>query len=220
MDDILYHVNHHISLHGFLNRFTGYYRIFISIRRWTSNRYFDIITLCGRLRSWSAILIANLGDSTDWKEYSLYRHSCFILYFTSPNCFSQQLCRSRKSPLPSLGTRKLTLQCILRFLAGFIGSPPLATGGASLQDVFHPTKLPYAMGLYGLAAASGPALAPVISGYAVVANGWRWAFWIMLWLSGFSLALLAFTMPEVSSPPPAVRQDSFFDPRDILVGRR
>jgi DHA1 family multidrug resistance protein-like MFS transporter len=54
------------------------------------------------------------------------------------------------------------------------------------------------MGLYGLAAASGPALAPVISGYAVVANGWRWAFWIMLWLSGFSLALLAFTMPEVS----------------------
>jgi len=57
------------------------------------------------------------------------------------------------------------------------------------------------MGLYGLAAASGPALAPVISGYAVVANGWRWAFWIMLWLSGFSLALLAFTMPEVSPIP-------------------
>lgn len=95
---------------------------------------------------------------------------------------------------------KANSQCILRFLAGFIGSPPLATGGASLQDVFHPRKLPYAMGLYGLAAASGPALAPVISGYAVVANGWRWAFWIMLWLSGFSLALLAFTMPEVSFP--------------------
>ena len=53
------------------------------------------------------------------------------------------------------------------------------------------------MGLYGLAAASGPALAPVVSGYAVVANGWRWAFWIMLWLSGSSLLLLGFTMPEV-----------------------
>jgi DHA1 family multidrug resistance protein-like MFS transporter len=60
------------------------------------------------------------------------------------------------------------------------------------------------MGLYGLAAASGPALAPVISGYAVVANGWRWAFWIMLWLSGFSLALLAFTMPEVRPMPPGI----------------
>jgi DHA1 family multidrug resistance protein-like MFS transporter len=91
------------------------------------------------------------------------------------------------------------IQCILRFLAGFVGSPPLATGGASLQDVFHPTKLPYAMGLYGLAAASGPAIAPVVSGYAVVANGWRWAFWEMLWLSGFSLLLLGFTMPEVST---------------------
>jgi DHA1 family multidrug resistance protein-like MFS transporter len=113
-------------------------------------------------------------------------------------------------PLPPYSTRKLTLQCILRFLAGFIGSPPLATGGASLQDVFHPTKLPYAMGLYGLAAASGPALAPVISGYAVVANGWRWAFWIMLWLSGFSLALLAFTMPEVSLPLRLVARPAHF----------
>jgi MFS family permease len=69
------------------------------------------------------------------------------------------------------------------------------------------------MGLYGLAAASGPALAPVISGYAVVANGWRWAFWIMLWLSGFSLALLAFTMPEVSRLHPAARQESSSDSR-------
>lgn len=58
------------------------------------------------------------------------------------------------------------------------------------------------MGLYGLAAASGPAIAPVVSGYAVVYNGWRWAFWIMLWLSGFSLLLLAFTMPEVRSRGP------------------
>ncbi|GFZ49505.1 Caffeine resistance protein 5 [Saitozyma sp. JCM 24511] len=59
---------------------------------------------------------------------------------------------------------------ILRFLAGFIGSPPLATGGASLQDIFSPHKLPYAMGLYGLSAASAPALAPIISGFATSTN--------------------------------------------------
>lgn len=63
---------------------------------------------------------------------------------------------------------------ILRFLAGFVGSPPLATGGASLQDVFSPHKLPYAMGLYGIAAASSPALAPIISGFAVEAEGCTW----------------------------------------------
>jgi len=88
---------------------------------------------------------------------------------------------------------------ILRFLAGFVGSPPLATGGASIQDVFMMHKVPYAMGLYGLAAGTAPALAPIIAGFAVEANGWRWAFWEMLWLSGFSLALLIFTLPETSA---------------------
>ena len=55
------------------------------------------------------------------------------------------------------------------------------------------------MGLYGLAAASGPALAPIVSGFAVESESWRWAFWEMLWLSGFSLILLSFTLPETSS---------------------
>ena len=87
---------------------------------------------------------------------------------------------------------------VLRFLAGFVGSPPLATGGASIQDVFAPHKMPYAMGLYGLSAASAPALAPVVAGFAVEAYGWRWSFWEMLWLSGFTLSLLIFLLPEVS----------------------
>jgi len=88
---------------------------------------------------------------------------------------------------------------ILRFLAGFVGSPPLATGGASIQDVFMPHKVPYAMGLYGLSAGASPALAPIIAGFAVQYKGWRWAFWEMLWLSGFTLVLLIFTLPETSA---------------------
>jgi len=61
------------------------------------------------------------------------------------------------------------------------------------------------MGLYDLACAAGPTLGPIVAGFAVVANGWRWAFWEMLWITGFALALLSFTMPEVSLfslPPP------------------
>lgn len=61
--------------------------------------------------------------------------------------------------------------------------------------------MPYAMGLWGLAAGSAPAIAPVISGFAVEAKGWRWAFYIMLWLSGGSLAILLFFLPEVSLTP-------------------
>jgi len=107
MDYILYHVNHYISLHGFLNRFTGHYRILFSIRRWVRYRHPYSIIVCGRLRSWSAILIANLGDSTDRKEYSLYRHPSSILYPTSPHSSSQQLYRSCKFPLPPYSTSML-----------------------------------------------------------------------------------------------------------------
>jgi len=88
---------------------------------------------------------------------------------------------------------------ILRFIAGFVGSPPLATGGASIQDIFTPHKVPYAMGLWGLAAGSAPAVAPIISAFAVEVKGWRWAFWIMLFLTGGSLAILTFFLPETSS---------------------
>lgn len=45
---------------------------------------------------------------------------------------------------------------ILRFLAGLFGSPPLATGGASVQDVWSPATAPLAMGMWGISAAAGP----------------------------------------------------------------
>ena len=59
------------------------------------------------------------------------------------------------------------------------------------------------MGLYDLACAAGPTLGPIVAGFAVVANGWRWAFWEMLWITGFALALLSFTMPEVCRSSPS-----------------
>ncbi|KAJ9112575.1 hypothetical protein QFC19_000592 [Naganishia cerealis] len=89
--------------------------------------------------------------------------------------------------------------CVLRFLAGFCGSPPLATGGASVSDMYGPKTRPYAMGLWGLSAAAGPALGPVWGSFAVEAKGWRWSFWTMLWLSGASLIVLIFFLPETSS---------------------
>ena len=60
---------------------------------------------------------------------------------------------------------------ILRFLAGFIGSPVLATGGASLGDMFSPKTRPYAIGVWGLAAIQGPVLGPLIGGFAIEAKG-------------------------------------------------
>ncbi|KAJ9123137.1 hypothetical protein QFC22_001330 [Naganishia vaughanmartiniae] len=96
--------------------------------------------------------------------------------------------------------------CVLRFLAGFCGSPPLATGGASVADMYGPKTRPYAMGLWGLSAAAGPALGPVWGSFAVQAKGWRWSFWTMLWLSGASLIILIFFLPETSSMNILVRR--------------
>jgi DHA1 family multidrug resistance protein-like MFS transporter len=89
---------------------------------------------------------------------------------------------------------------VLRFLAGFFGSPCLATGGASLQDMFSIIKLPYVLSIWALAATCGPALGPIISGFSVVAENWRWSLWEMLWLSGPIWILLFLCLPETSSP--------------------
>ncbi len=45
---------------------------------------------------------------------------------------------------------------VLRFLQGFFGSPCLATGGASMQDMYSLIKLPYILCLWAFAATCGP----------------------------------------------------------------
>jgi len=76
------------------------------------------------------------------------------------------------------------------------------------------------MGLYDLACAAGPTLGPIVAGFAVVANGWRWAFWEMLWITGFALALLSFTMPEVGFLSFTLHlSSSFFRYSDSLIPR-
>jgi DHA1 family multidrug resistance protein-like MFS transporter len=87
---------------------------------------------------------------------------------------------------------------VLRFLLGFFGSPCLATGPASLGDMFPLEKLPYAMSFWAFVATSGPAVGPLISGYSVPATNWRWSSWEMLWLSGPVLIGMLLFVPETS----------------------
>lgn len=46
--------------------------------------------------------------------------------------------------------------CAFRFITGFFGSPVLATGGATLSDIWRPAKRAYAMSIWGIAAICGP----------------------------------------------------------------
>ncbi|PWY79529.1 MFS general substrate transporter [Aspergillus sclerotioniger CBS 115572] len=85
---------------------------------------------------------------------------------------------------------------VLRFLQGFFGSPCLATGGASIGDVYSLLKLPYGLTTWAAFATLGPALGPVISGFSVPVEGWRWSLWETVWMSSPILVVMFFFLPE------------------------
>ena len=86
-----------------------------------------------------------------------------------------------------------------RFLTGLFGSPVLATGGASIGDMYAPNKRAYGMSLWGIAAVLGPVLGPLVGGFAAQAKDWRWPIWELMWLSGFCLVFVFFLLPETSA---------------------
>ncbi|KAJ5985335.1 hypothetical protein N7522_012531 [Penicillium canescens] len=88
---------------------------------------------------------------------------------------------------------------VLRFLQGFFGSPCLASGGASIGDLYSLMSLPYAMMAWVSAAYCGPALGPLLSGFAVPVKGWRWSLFESIWASAPILILMFVFLPETSS---------------------
>ncbi|GFG20186.1 caffeine resistance protein 5 [Aspergillus udagawae] len=89
---------------------------------------------------------------------------------------------------------------VLRFLQGFFGSPCLATGGATMQDLYSHLYLPFALSVWVTAAYCGPAFGPLISGFAVEKMGWRWSLWEILWGAGPVFAIMVVFLPETSAP--------------------
>ena len=89
---------------------------------------------------------------------------------------------------------------VLRFLQGFFGSPCLAIGAATMQDMYSLLYLPFALVAWVSAAYCGPALGPLLSGFAVTAKGWRWSLWEILWAAGPTFLLMFMLLPETSTP--------------------
>lgn len=89
---------------------------------------------------------------------------------------------------------------VLRFLQGFFGSPCLASGGASLQDMYSMMAVPYAMVAWVSAAYCGPSLGPLLSGFAVPVKGWRWSLFESIWASSPVLLAMFISLPETSGP--------------------
>lgn len=84
----------------------------------------------------------------------------------------------------------------MRLLSGMAGSPALATGGATLGDVWDGLTLPKAISIWAIGAVAGPVLAPVIAGWAAMNVSWRLPYWLFVAMSGLGLLVTLFMLPE------------------------
>jgi DHA1 family multidrug resistance protein-like MFS transporter len=88
---------------------------------------------------------------------------------------------------------------VTRFLTGFFGSPCLATGGATIQDLYSFTHLPYGFSAWVAANFCAPALGPLLSGFSVPALGWRWSLYEVMLMTAPALIMMWVAFPETSA---------------------
>ncbi|KAK9474971.1 major facilitator superfamily domain-containing protein [Dipodascopsis tothii] len=100
--------------------------------------------------------------------------------------------------VPVALSKNLASLLVLRFITGFFSSPALATGGATIGDIVPLSRVPMGIALWGCAAVCGPSLGPLIGGVFTQVLNWRWAFWFLLMISGSSLVMLTFFLPETN----------------------
>ncbi|KAI0040052.1 MFS general substrate transporter [Auriscalpium vulgare] len=98
--------------------------------------------------------------------------------------------------IPTALSKNIGTLLVLRFIGGFVGSPSLACGPASLQDIYDFDWLAYAIGLWSLTACAAPTMGPIIGSYAAAAKGWTWPIWELSWIAGSAFVVLMFLLPE------------------------
>ncbi|KAM6527691.1 hypothetical protein FALCPG4_008740 [Fusarium falciforme] len=100
--------------------------------------------------------------------------------------------------LPTGYATNMAMLLVFRFLTGFFGGPGLATGGATITDMYPSVEVPYWIGIFGSVGILGPVMVPLIGGFAAQAKGWRWTTWELTWLCAAVLTMISFLMPETS----------------------
>ncbi|CAN8096665.1 unnamed protein product [Discula destructiva] len=89
-----------------------------------------------------------------------------------------------------------------RFLTGTFVSAPLSNAPGVMADLWPPLERGNAMAGFSMMVWAGPALGPIISGFLQLtkgAEGWKWSFYVLLMLSGFTFIFLV-TIPETYAP--------------------
>ncbi|KAJ5573482.1 uncharacterized protein N7459_007909 [Penicillium hispanicum] len=86
-----------------------------------------------------------------------------------------------------------------RFLTGTFVSAPLSNAPGVLADLWDPLQRSNAMAGFSAMVWIGPALGPVVAGFLELKEDWRWSFYVLLWLGGFT-AVIMLTIPETFAP--------------------
>ncbi|KAJ0413513.1 major facilitator superfamily domain-containing protein [Aspergillus carlsbadensis] len=107
----------------------------------------------------------------------------------------------------------------LRFLQGFFGSPCLATGGASIADIYSADMLPHAMATWVLCVFCAPAIGVVVAGFAIPVLGWRFSMWEIL-IASAPIHILLLLLPETSSATILHRRAQRLERRDTSGTRK
>ncbi|KAJ7128081.1 major facilitator superfamily domain-containing protein [Mycena filopes] len=108
--------------------------------------------------------------------------------------------------IPIVTAKNMSTVLAMRFMTGLFGSPALATGGASMADIFPAEQLAYVLGIWALGAVAGPITGPVIGGFAAQAENWRWPMMELLWITSFAVVFLSLLLPETYEPTILLRR--------------
>jgi DHA1 family multidrug resistance protein-like MFS transporter len=101
--------------------------------------------------------------------------------------------------LPTGYAVNMPMFLVFRWITGFVGSPSLATGGATIGDMYEPAHAVYGICIWASFGVCGPVFGPILGGFAVPVKGWRWSIWVFTWLCTAVLVLLFFFLPETSA---------------------
>ncbi|KAJ5109075.1 MFS multidrug transporter [Penicillium angulare] len=95
----------------------------------------------------------------------------------------------------------LDMLIVFRFLQGCFGSAPVTNGGGTIADLIVQEKRGGVIAIYAIGPLLGPVIGPVAGGYLTAAKGWRWVFWVLTIIGGFttitSFLFLRETYPTV-----------------------
>ncbi|KAF9247174.1 multidrug resistance protein 4 [Melanogaster broomeanus] len=98
---------------------------------------------------------------------------------------------------------------VFRFLAGFVGSAPIACGGACISDLFSENDRASAMALYNLGPLIGPVIGPIMGGFIAQSIGVQYVFYVVVALCGIAGFLALALLRETYAPIIRLQHDKY-----------